>query len=198
MIVQAGGGRFQIPYRSFKTNAAAPGVKTGSLEYTGSFGAPPTSLEIIIPTRTGPLRKVPFRLENVLMPFGRPFALRTTPLKAQVRPPGAVGVDNDRISGPFYDREGGTILLPRYVPMGGDPKMATIGLSRREEARWSAVRWIQLPVLQDMPLKIPQLAPGEYQIRLRDWNPTDLKPTRMMGADPVYEVKVSKGVETKL
>lgn len=198
MIVQAGGGRFQVPYRSFKANAAAPGINTGTLEYTGQFGAPPTSLEIIIPTRTGPLRKVPFRLENVLMPFGRPFVLRTTPLNQQLRPAGATTAENLRASGPFFDRDGGTLVLPKFVPAGGDPKLATVGLSRREEMGWSAVRWIQLAVTPDMPLKIPQLAPGEYQVRLRDWNPTELKPSRLIGSDPVYEVKVSKGAETRL
>jgi hypothetical protein len=198
MIVQAGGGRFQVPYRSLKSNAAEPGTKTGALEYTGQFGAPPTSLEIIIPTRTGPLRKIPFRLENVLMPFGRPFALRMTPLNQRARPAGATTADNFRVSGPFYDREGGTLLLPKYVPAKADEKLATVGLSRREDSGWSAVRWVQLPVRQDMPLKIPQVAPGDYQVRLRDWNPTELKPTRMIGVDPVYEVRVSKGVETKL
>ena len=125
------------------------------------------SLELLVAVRGREARSVPFRLENVALPFGQPLKLTRDP--QNVRPDLPASHDAPEQNAPlaFRDPRGGSLRLPALPPApdGGDRSLA-VGLSRKEGAAWSPTRWVELDP-EEIPLRLTGLAPGVYRVRLR-------------------------------
>jgi hypothetical protein len=131
--------------------------------------AEPRELIVTVPVRSGRGASVPFRIENVAAPFGKPQTFRLAPMN--VRPPvtaaepaRTVGV---AVMAPFRDLEGGTLCLPGLAGPADAWGEVAVGLSRRgEDGSWSPVRWQRVEVSADAPV-LERVAPGAYRVRLR-------------------------------
>ncbi len=168
-------GRTERVYSSIQ-QAEEAGQRTAKFDLNASHEKLPIALEILVPSRTANGRKVAFTLENLTLPFGKPFTPRLQPLAMKARDqrftrrPGGRG-----IPGLLYDSSGGTVLVPSpgAVAEPDTPVQALLALSRQlSDGSWSGSRWVTVDVgteAGDEAARLPYLAAGNYRVRLQYW-----------------------------
>ncbi|MFN3649589.1 MAG: hypothetical protein ACK47B_08400 [Armatimonadota bacterium] len=164
LLVRLSEGGLERLYGPFQTVHNADGSGSLTFDHTFSYDRPAVAFELFVPARGGEERAVPFRLRNVVLPFGQPAQIRTEPLNEQPRPaPKARPLVPPELSAP----NGGALLLP--LPAGAPDLEPSIGLSlRRADGSWTPVRWIT-PEVSARAARLPGLRPGVYRVRLQLW-----------------------------
>jgi len=152
-----------VPLQTTRTGDALAGG-TASTEWRCAGEGPPVGalLELEVTLRSRESRTVHFRMENVELPFDRPFRLLERPQGLKPAIPASLRAARI-VPDAYWDPDGGVLLLP--VLRGG--ARVDVGLSRkRPDGNWSPVRWVSVRV-EDEPVRLEGLAPGTYRVRLR-------------------------------
>jgi hypothetical protein len=200
VLLRLEGGKTQRVYGGIGSGTE-DGVKYAQFDYNVQFDATPTAMEVLVPVRTGNGRKVAFRIENVVMPFGRPPKVRLEPLNMKPRPP-ATGSRTRPSDVPeaYYDAAGGSLRLPPVPHQTQDESLQIqVGLSRQNtNGSWTANRWVQLEASAEA-LRLEKLAPGKYRVRLTYWKrQQDGTLKRLPMPEKVSVVEIRKGAEARL
>ena len=205
-----GSVRLLAKFEDGRTERIYPQVNQGELggeryaqfELNVSYGKAPALLEVLVPTRTSTGKKIAFRIDDVLLPFGKPLKPRTQPLGMKPRDArGFPRLANRFLPRSFYDSEGGTLLVP--PPGAPDPERTTqavVGISRRNgDGSWTATRWVQVD-LGDDAARLPYLSPGTYRLRLQYWQRGDegTSPRRLPLPERSATVQIQAGKEIAL
>ncbi len=201
VFVRLENGQYQRLHGTVNAGEApsgASGSRTLRMDLLGQCEGPPVALEVRVPVRTGPIRAIPFRIENVVLPFGRPLTLRTEPLHEAV--PAVPGGSDGRIEVPadLAAPQGGIleITLPGFARM--PEATVTLGLSRKlEDGKWSAVRWVS--VTGESPsARVEGLRPGVYRVRLRRFPAETTEGPRPEILDKTEEVRIVPGALSRV
>lgn len=191
-------GKTERVWLSSFVQPETPLTRSVQCEFTAEFSSPVASMEILVPTRQSSGKKVSFRIENAVMPFGRSLQLRLAPLNLKVRPTIAGSAGGRRgVPEPFYSRDGGALRVPTPGIREEDAGVEVqVGLSRQaQDGTWSPIRWSQYAATSE-PLRLEKLAPGRYRIRVTYWQRRTNQPLKHMSIpDRTAEVVIRKGAE---
>lgn len=174
-----------------------PEATSAEYHIVRDFAERAQSLELRVTLRRAAGRTVTFRLENVVLPFGQPLALRLAPLN--VRPERPDGEAPSELLAPaaFRDARGGSLRLPPLPlpPPGGEISLA-LGLSKQlPGGGWSPNRWVELAPGEDATA-LTGLAPGVYRVRMRaEARGADGKASPL-GPEQARVVTIRAGAET--
>lgn len=193
VFVKLDNGKYQRLHGAVKSGEVPSGAaesRTLSMELLGQCESSPVALEVRVPVRAGPMRAIPFRLENILLPFGQPLTLRTEPLGEKV--PALPGRSDGLAETPpaLADLPGGTLVAEVPVAARKSHLAATLSLSRKmEDGRWSAFRWVRVPV-ESETVRLEGLRPGIYRVRLRCDLPGEPRGANFQAVDRTEEVRI--------
>ncbi len=148
------------------------GVKWAQFDLSTQLDFAPSAVELVVPSRSGLGRKIPFVIEQIPLPFGEPLKVKTEPVgfRPRVSPLGLPRSARG-IPAPYYDPEGGSVRLswPQGRVDEEQSLIAVVGISRREtDGSWGPVRWIEVDASED-GARISWLSPGAYRLRLQYW-----------------------------
>lgn len=131
-------------------------VVENTLSFPG-LSEPPARLVWDLLERGDPEKLFSFRMMDIPLPG---------PL---VRPPAG---EQDPPINPFYQKGGGTLILPVKLPENGVRSgRLDVGLAPRQGAGWGATRWVELKVT-DGEAKLSDIRPGVYKV-VRRFLPRD-------------------------
>lgn len=201
IFVRLDGGRMERVYTGYSSGVSDGGDREVDYSFNVEYDTPVTAVEIAAPSQSDPQRKLEFRLEDVVTPWGRPPKLRTAPLNMKPRPAQAVRRPGPRtLPEGYYSTEGGSLRLPDYTGARQGGSLAVqVSLSRRRpDGAWDAPRWVQLDAASE-PLRLENLAPGTYRVKVTVWERhPDGNLHRLSAGDRAADVRIEKGVETRL
>jgi hypothetical protein len=193
--------RLERVYAGYNAALGDGGEWNAEYTFNAEYETPTTALEVAVPVRSGPERKVAFRLENIVTPFGRPPRFRTAPLNMKPRPPVRTGQRSGLPGLPeeYVSPDGGALRLPSISGARmGETVSVQVSLSRRRpDGSWAAPRWVQLEGGSE-PLRLESLAPGVYRVRMIAWGRrADGSLRRLPGGERKAEVTIARGTEAK-
>ncbi len=142
----------------------------------GPVAGKPVKLVYEVFLKEDPAPAYPFRLENIPLP---------TAMRAVKKPP-------------FYEKEGATMVL-KALGQEGNPlegEMA-LALSRKQGAGWSGWHWFDRVTEPDGSLKVANLRPGVYRLRLQFRPDPSASPARLAEGPPA-EMTLTVGKEVIL
>lgn len=194
-------GRMERVYSGYNVTSGDGADREVDYAFTVEYDTPVTAVEVAVPLQSGPQRKVAFRLENVITPWGRPPKFRMQPLNLKPRPaPAARRSRTGGLPESYFSLQGGTLVLPPYAQARQDGSLAAqVSLSRRRaNGTWDPPRWVQLDTQSDS-LRLENLTPGAYRVKVTLWErKPDGSLRRLPAGDRAAEVRILKGTETKL
>jgi hypothetical protein len=141
--------------------------------------------------KSQPQKLLSFRMTDIPLPQQSAFAAAR-----RANPPPVLAASPDR---PYYAKGGGVLVsrVQLQERPAGEGSLA-MGLSARNGAEWSAIRWISVDVARDGTARLEDLKPGSYRL-LRAYQPRQPgggppAPGRWLNGELTVEVAAGKEI----
>lgn len=182
-------GKIYTPSQFVSARSGSDG-RRAVVENTLSFPGvtePPAALVWDLLERSEPEKLFSFRMMDIPLPAPAPPGDR--PAGQPAEPP---------VEHPFYQKGGGTLVLPVRLPDNGVRSgKLDLGLALRGAAGWGPVRWIQVDVT-DGEARLGDVKPGAYKV-VRRFVPRDGElPTGVRWINGEAQASVAAGKELRL